>query len=518
MPTTTSEPKATPTPTATLEPTATSTPTATSEATGGGGGASGGGASGGGASGGGASGGDGGVSGGGGGARSSGSAGTLGGQAASSGVAPVTFVSGGGDAPLQADQAAVTSSSQAATPVAGAPETPPSADAPETPGVSVLGIRTLGPSNRVTIAPEGGNIPLSSTASLAVPSAALRGRSVIVDFMPAAPDSAGPPPASGFSFGSWSTEIEVRDALTGDVLPKLAVPLQLTYQLEPNEQGQLDNARLHLASWQAGSWQALPCSSPTPHTLNCTMTHPGLVAVLLVPPAPDVQDWPIPGGHFYQQANGFGGAAGLGYAVIDDAEAAFWTELQRLGDVHQLGYPITARFQHNGFPTQVFQKVALQWRADLNQAVPLNIYDDLNQLAADSWLDSTRQVPPAADTSADTGLSFEEIVSRHVALLDDSPPLAEFYAADPDAMQTFGLPLALKRYGPLVAVRLQRAVLQLWTIDTPFAAAGTVVVDNAADVAKEIGLWPTHATAASTSPQAEATPSAAALIEPTRAD
>jgi hypothetical protein len=168
--------------------------------------------------------------------------------------------------------------------------------------------------------------------------------------------------------------------------------------------------------------------------------------------------------------------------------------------VHRLGYPITSRFEHKGFPTQAFQKMALQWRSDLNQAVPINIYDDLNQQGADAWLDVMRQVPPAPDTSADAGLPFDEVVRRHVALLDATPILAEFYASTPDALETLGLPLAVKSYGPVVSVRLQRATLQLWTVDTPFAAAGSVVIDNAADVAKELGLWPTSGTAAGAPP------------------
>jgi hypothetical protein len=140
--------------------------------------------------------------------------------------------------------------------------------------------------------------------------------------------------------------------------------------------------------------------------------------------------------------------------------------------------------------TQAFQRLALQWRPDLNQAVPVNVFDDLNQHGADPWLDAMRQVPPAADTSADTGLAFQDVVDRHVALLDDYPDLANFYNATPDALDLYGLPLAVKQYGPLVSVRLQRATLQLWTVDTAFAQAGSVVVGNGSDIAKEVGLWP----------------------------
>jgi len=131
-------------------------------------------------------------------------------------------------------------------------------------------------------------------------------------------------------------------------------------------------------------------------------------------------------------------------------------------------------------------------------AVPVNVFDDLHQQGADAWLDSTRQTPPAADTSADAGLTFEQVVARHISLLDSYPPLRDFYLAQPAAIDQFGLPLAVKDYGSLVAVRLQRATLQLWKQDTPWAAAGSVVVGNGGDIGKEAGLWPVAAIAPQT--------------------
>ncbi|MBM4419790.1 MAG: hypothetical protein FJ033_16015 [Chloroflexi bacterium] len=38
------------------------------------------------------------------------------------------------------------------------------------------------------------------------------------------------------------------------------------------------------------------------------------------------------------------------------------------------------------------------------------------------------------------------------------------------------------------AVRLQRAVIQLWKVDVPWAKAGETTVANGGDVAKEAGL------------------------------
>jgi hypothetical protein len=57
----------------------------------------------------------------------------------------------------------------------------------------------------------------------------------------------------------------------------------------------------------------------------------------------------------------------------------------------------------------------------------------------------------------------------------------------------FGLPLSVKDYGGFVAVRLQRATLQLWRDPD---GTQRVVVGNAADLAKEAGLWPISAVVA----------------------
>ena len=43
--------------------------------------------------------------------------------------------------------------------------------------------------------------------------------------------------------------------------------------------------------------------------------------------------------------------------------------------------------------------------------------------------------------------------------------------------------------GPLYAIRTQRAVLQQWKEDTPWAKAGQVVIANGGDVAREAGLF-----------------------------
>jgi hypothetical protein len=104
-------------------------------------------------------------------------------------------------------------------------------------------------------------------------------------------------------------------------------------------------------------------------------------------------------------------------------------------------------------------------------------------------------VPLAPTAAADLGMSWEDVIALHMALLDAYPAIHAFYDADPDGIEHYGLPVAVQAYDSLVVVRTQRAILQLWTVDQPWGAAGTVIAGNAGDLAKEAGLWPLNALA-----------------------
>jgi hypothetical protein len=309
-----------------------------------------------------------------------------------------------------------------------------------------------------------------------------------VDSVPATPD--------GFQLTSSPFVINATDAGTGQPVQIFAPPLTLTYTASPDDLAAVggDLSRLRLAFSNGSNWIALPCTVSGSQDLSCSLPHLSVFAPVVAPPPTAPLDTDVPNGHFFKQTNGFNGAGGDGFEVTDDAQASFWTEFQRLGGVDRVGYPVSGRFQYGGYWTQAFQKLVLQWRPELGQAVPVNVLDELNRHRADGWLDRERQVPPAADTSADDGLDWDAVVARHVGLLDAYPELRAFWDAAPDALETYGLPLATKDYGAFVAVRLQRATFQLWR-----AADGSdprVVVGNAGDLAKEAGVWPIEASSA----------------------
>ncbi len=211
--------------------------------------------------------------------------------------------------------------------------------------------------------------------------------------------------------GDRSSQINLTTADTGEQVHQLASPITFAYTPTANELARAggDPARLRLASWSGGQWVPLPCTSAPDGSLTCMLPHLSVFAVLVLPSISGPLDWDVAGGHLYKQANGFGGAGDSGFGVMDDSQASFWTELQRYGGVERVGYPITRRFWHGGFLTQAFQKLVLQWRPDLGQAVPVNVLDDLNQQGADAWLDGSRQVPPAAGTSSDRDVDWAAV-------------------------------------------------------------------------------------------------------------
>ncbi len=202
-------------------------------------------------------------------------------------------------------------------------------------------------------------------------------------------------------------------------------------------------------------------------------------------------DFPIPNGHFYTQASGQGNA--FGFQITDEDGANFNSEFVRLGGVAHLGYPASERFVFGGFVTQATQKTLLQWRPESGRVAFVNVFDVFTQRGLDQVLAKTRLIPPTADNSADTGLSWPQVQARHLAILNQNPAIKSRYFADPDPIDDFGLPQGSADFGGVFVIRCQRAAFQQWRINTSFARAGDVTQVNAGDLAKEFGLVPNGA-------------------------
>ena len=181
------------------------------------------------------------------------------------------------------------------------------------------------------------------------------------------------------------------------------------------------------------------------------------------------------------------------YDVVDDSNwqyaAPFLAEFQRVGGVGALGYPLTRAITFEGKPTQFFQKGVLQWQPGTQTFAYLNVFDILSAKGFDSVLATKYLIPPPADTSGDDGLNWEEVIARHVALMDGVPAISSFILGTPNWLERYGLPMGVQDYGNVVVVRAQRAAFQLWRVDTDFASAGDVTVVNSGEIAKELGAF-----------------------------
>lgn len=204
-------------------------------------------------------------------------------------------------------------------------------------------------------------------------------------------------------------------------------------------------------------------------------------------------DFAVNNGWFYSQTNGKPGGGESGFTVSNADGIPFWDWFNTFGGVTAVGYPVSHRFQWNGFTVQAFQKVVFQWRPEAKAVFFVNVFDELSSAGKDGWLGIAKQVPGPADWKVDTGKPWPEIVRNHQALLEKNPDIKSAYLGMPDPVTSHGLPMSVEEYPNVVVLRAQRKVFQQWKIQVPWAAAGQVVVANGGDVGKEAGIYPAGA-------------------------
>ena len=229
-----------------------------------------------------------------------------------------------------------------------------------------------------------------------------------------------------------------------------------------------------------------------------------LVALATVAPAhADTADYAVEGGRVFTQAADTS-VADAGFAVTDADGIPFWTEFQRLGGVQALGYPLSRRFTWDGFTVQVFQKVVLQWRPELNTFAFVNVFDRLTLEGYDDTLEELL-VPPSENFD-EAGLTWDQIIASRQALLNANPALRDAYFAVDDPLRWYGLPTShVVTYEHVHTIRLQRAVLQQWLVDLPWASPGEVTVANGGDLARGAGIFPAEVLAPEVRPRADGT-------------
>jgi polysaccharide biosynthesis protein PslG len=228
----------------------------------------------------------------------------------------------------------------------------------------------------------------------------------------------------------------------------------------------------------------------------------------LASPAPQTAlDYAIPDGRFFTQTNGSPlGTSPLGYSVTNRDGVRFWDAFVALGGEHVVGYPVSRRFIYDGFVTQAMQKMVFQWRPERGEVYLLNTFDAMHDKGLDSWLLVYRQTPEPFDTSPDTGLSWAQVIARHLAFLDTNEAIKERFLSNPSWLDHYGLPLSYADMGNSFVLRAQRATFQHWKEDVPWAKRGDVSVANGGDLAKEAGLWPAEAVVPESSPSSSQLP------------
>ncbi len=208
-------------------------------------------------------------------------------------------------------------------------------------------------------------------------------------------------------------------------------------------------------------------------------------------------DFPIAGGHHYGQASGVDDA---GYEVRNLDGVAWWDAYRRLGGFRALGYPLGHPYAWQGFDFQPFQSAVLQWSGADGSLRPANLLESLDAAGHTEWLRQFKQVPRPIQDDGATG--FDDALRVRLGWLEDDSIRTRFINnPDPvryvswsllDSVTRWGLPMSRpEAFGPFVAQRFQRGVLQHWVEQvegSPSPGAVTPVLIG--DLALEAGAIP----------------------------
>ncbi|MAG36481.1 MAG: hypothetical protein CL878_09595, partial [Dehalococcoidia bacterium] len=302
--------------------------------------------------------------------------------------------------------------------------------------------------------------------------------------------------------------VEARQARTGAMVTRHDRPVDIEVQVDPQVIAAVgsrpDLVRLGRMDEATGRIVVLPTTVDGSSVRARTRQTSTFVLLAMIPPTAGA-DWPLTNGHQFTQAAGADFAVRAGYPVEDvSGGPPFWTAFRQQGGVATLGYPVSQVFVRGGIVVQVLQKGVLQqWASGSGPVTLLNLLDLLSRAGFDAVLDQTYHIPPPRSTVEDIGLTWAELVARHLAIFDeDVPGIAAIRAryeetaasAGQDPIQLWGLPLSVKDYGPFVTLRTQRAAFQHWKVALPELGPeyvpGFVAIVNVGDIAKAIGLWP----------------------------
>ncbi len=212
--------------------------------------------------------------------------------------------------------------------------------------------------------------------------------------------------------------------------------------------------------------------------------------------ATHTHDRAISGGHFYKQANGFGGRGNLGFSIWNGPEGtAFYSAFLRLGGVRTLGYPASRRYEQAGLINLVTQGALLQYHPVLGKVVLANTFEILEKAGLDDLL-LARGIPEPITDDGSAG-DFAKAKATRLGWLTHDAIKRRFLSAGGEdaAIELYGLPMSKPQaFGAFISQRFQRVALQYWVEDVPgIAARGDVTSVLGGDLLKEFDLVPAAA-------------------------
>lgn len=226
----------------------------------------------------------------------------------------------------------------------------------------------------------------------------------------------------------------------------------------------------------------------------------GIALSLLLSPMPlyaaDSMDKEISGGHFYRQANGFGGRGDQGFLIWDEPGGpAFYSEFRELGGVRALGYPASRRFEQDGFIYLITQGGLLQYHPQLKRVLLGNTFEILEKAGLNDLL-YARGIPMSIVDDGSNG-DFEKAKQTRLGWLTNDAIKRHYLDAGGEeaAMRLYGLPMSQPQdFGTFITQRFQRIALQYWMEDVPgIAHKGDITTILGGDLLKEFNLLPLEA-------------------------
>ncbi len=212
--------------------------------------------------------------------------------------------------------------------------------------------------------------------------------------------------------------------------------------------------------------------------------------------AADSMDQAINGGHFYRQANGFGGRGDQGFLIWDEPGGpAFYSEFRELGGVRTLGYPASRRFEQDGYLYLITQGALLQYHPELQRVFLANTFEILERAGLNDLL-YARGIPMSIVDDGSNG-DFEMAKQTRLDWLTNEAIKRHYLGAGGEeaAIRLYGLPMSRPQsFGPFITQRFQRIALQYWIEDVPgIAREGDITTILGGDLLKEFNLLPLEA-------------------------